>query len=187
MDETDNVVRSAPPESVDNMFNFEAEAVYPPSATETAASSGPPSPKVKASERRGSVRRRKRGFGHGVTSPTESMPWFDKVVGTTLLLRNLIHKDSRGSSQLSDSLAAVIASKSTALQRLLIITNISTSLSKREAVEAIGKLLRLWESWLWLGKNIIGDTLHLPNVVCFSWFKTLPQIVGWVCAVCLKL
>ena len=62
MDETDNVVRSAPPESVDNMFNFEAEAVYPPLATETAVSSGPPSPKVKASERRGSVRRRKRGF-----------------------------------------------------------------------------------------------------------------------------
>lgn len=154
MDETDNVVRSAPPESVDNMFNFEAEAVYPPSATETAASSGPPSPKVKASERRGSVRRRKRGFGHGVTSPTESMPWFDKVVGTTLLLRNLIHKDSRGSSQLSDSLAAVIASKSTALQRLLIITNISTSLSKNEALEAIKKACRpsggIYESVLYI-------------------------------------
>ncbi|PFX24720.1 putative E3 ubiquitin-protein ligase HECTD4 [Stylophora pistillata] len=146
-DKTDNVVRSAPPTSVDNMFNFEAEAAIPPSATETAAtetaaSSGPPSPKVKASERRGSVRRRKRGFGHGVTSPTESMPWFDKVVSTTLLLRNLIHKDSRGLSQLSDSLAAVIAAKSTALQRLLVITNIATTLSKKEAVEAIKKACR---------------------------------------------
>ena len=139
---TDNVVRSAPPASVaDNMFNF--ESVIPSSATETvASSSGPPSPKVKASERRGSVRRRKRGFGHGVTSPTESMPWFDKIVGTTLLLRNLIHGDPRGSPQLADSLAAVISTRSTALQRLLVITNIAPTLSRKEAVDAIKKACR---------------------------------------------
>lgn len=135
-------MRSAPPTSVNNMFDFEMEAVVPSSATETAASSGPPSPKIKASERRGSVRRRKRGFGYGVTSPTESMPWFDKIVSTTLLLRNLIHGDPRGSRLLSDSLAAVIVTKSTALQRLLVITNIAPTLSKKEAVEAIKKACR---------------------------------------------
>lgn len=138
-------MRSAPPTSVDNMFNFEIEPIVPPSATESAAaSSGPPSPKIKASERRGSVRRRKRGHGHGVTSPTdsESMPWFDKIVSTTLLLRNLIYGDPRGSSQLSDSLAAVISTRSTALQRLLVITNIATTLSRKEAVDAIKKACR---------------------------------------------
>lgn len=125
------------------MFNFETEPTVPPSSTETAAaSSGPPSPKIKASERRGSVRRRKRGFGYGITSPTESMPWFDKIVSTTLLLRNLIHGDPRGSSELSDSLAAVISTRSTALQRLLVITNIATTLSKKEAVDAIKKACR---------------------------------------------
>ena len=108
----------------------------------TSASSGPPSPKIKASERRGSVRRRKRGFGHGLTSPTESMPWFDKIVSTTLLLRNLIHGDPRGSLDLSNSLTAVISTRSTALQRLLVITNIATTLSKKEAVDAIKKACR---------------------------------------------
>lgn len=141
-DSTDNEVRSAPPTSVDNTFNFDAEAIVPPSSTETAASSGPPSPKIKASQRRGSVRRRKRGFGHGITSPTESMPWFDKIVSTTLLLRNLIHGDPRGSLDLSDSLTAVISTRSTALQRLLVITNIATTLSKKEAVNAIKKACR---------------------------------------------
>ena len=141
-DSTDNEVRSAPPISTDNTFNFDAEAIVPSSSTETAASSGPPSPKIKASERRGSVRRRKRGFGHGITSPTESMPWFDKIVSTTLLLRNLIHGDPRGSVDLSDSLTAVISTRSTALQRLLVITNIATTLSKKEAVDAIKKACR---------------------------------------------
>lgn len=88
------------------------------------------------------MRRRKRGFGHGVTSPTESMPWFDKIVSTTLLLRNLIHGDLRGSLGLSDSLTAVISTRSTALQRLLVITNIATTLSKKEAVDAIKKACR---------------------------------------------
>ena len=135
-------MRSAPATSVENMFNFETESIVPPSSTEIATSSGPPSPKIKASERRGSVRRRKRGFGHGVTSPTESMPWFDKIVSTTLLLRNLIHGDPRGSSQLSDGLSAVISTRSTALQRLLVITDIATTLSKKEAVDAIKKACR---------------------------------------------
>ena len=141
-DLTDNEVRSAPPTSVDNTFNFDVESIVPPSSTETAASSGPPSPKIKASQRRGSVRRRKRGFGHGITSPTESMPWFDKIVSTTLLLRNLIHGDPRGSLDLADSLTAVISTRSTALQRLLVITNIATTLSKKEAVDAIKKACR---------------------------------------------
>ena len=141
-DLTDNEVRSAPPTTVSNTFNFDAEAIVSPSATETAASSGPPSPKIKASERRGSVRRRKRGFGHGITSPTESMPWFDKIVSTTLLLRNLIHGDPRGSLDLSDSLTAVISTRSTALHRLLVITNIATTLSRKEAVDAIKKACR---------------------------------------------
>ena len=88
------------------------------------------------------MRRRKRGFGHGVTSPTESMPWFDKIVSTTLLLRNLIHGDPRGSLDLADSLTAVISTRSTALQRLLVITNIATTLSKKEAVDAIKKACR---------------------------------------------
>lgn len=141
-DLTDNEVRSAPPTTVSNTFNFDAEAIVPPSATEIAASSGPPSPKIKASERRGSVRRRKRGFGHGITSPTESMPWFDKIVSTTLLLRNLIHGDPRGSLDLSDSLTAVISTRSNALHRLLVITNIATTLSRKEAVDAIKKACR---------------------------------------------
>ena len=88
------------------------------------------------------MRRRKRGFGHGITSPTESMPWFDKIVSTTLLLRNLIHGDPRGSLDLSNSLTAVISTRSTALQRLLVITNIATTLSKKEAVDAIKKACR---------------------------------------------
>ena len=140
-DSTDNEVRSAPPSSVENMFSFEP-GVIPQSATEVSSSSGPPSPKCLARERRGSVRRRKRGFGHGVTSPTESMPWFDKIVSTTLLLRNLIHGDPRGSSQLADSLAAVISTRSTALQRLLVITNIAPTLSRKEAVDAIKRACR---------------------------------------------
>lgn len=133
-------MRSAPPSSSDSTFTF--ETVVPPISTEAAPSSGPPSPKVKASERRGSVRRRKRGFGHGVTSPTENMPWFDKIGNTTLLLRNLIDRDPRGSSELSESLAAVITTRSTALQRLLVITNIAPTLSKKEAVDAIKKACR---------------------------------------------
>ena len=154
-DSADNVVRSAPATSDDNMFNF--ESVVPPSSTETASSSsGPPSPKCKASERRGSVRRRKRGFGHGVTSPTESMPWFDKIVSTTLLLRNLIHGDQRGSSQLTDSLAAVISTRSTALQRLLVITNIAPTLSRKEAVGAIRKACR--------PSGGIHDEVYIPEV-----------------------
>ena len=88
------------------------------------------------------MRRRKRGFGHGITSPTESMPWFDKIVSTTLLLRNLIHGDPRGSLDLSNSLTAVISTRGTALQRLLVITNIATTLSKKEAVDAIKKACR---------------------------------------------
>lgn len=88
------------------------------------------------------MRRRKRGFGHGITSPTESMPWFDKIISTTLLLRNLIHGDPRGSLDLSNSLTAVISTRSTALQRLLVITNIATTLSKKEAVDAIKKACR---------------------------------------------
>ena len=136
------------------MFNFEAGA--PSASTVAASSSGPPSPKVKASERRGSVRRRKRGFGHGVTSPTESMPWFDKIVDTTLLLRKLIHGDPRGSSQLKDSLAAVIPTKSSALQRLLVITNIVPTLSKKEAVDAIKKACR--------PSGGIRDDVYIPAV-----------------------
>ena len=147
-------MRSAPPTTGGNTFNF--EAVVPPSSTEGASSSGPPSPKCKASERRGSVRRRKRGFGHGVTSPTESMPWFDKIVDTTLLLRNLIHGDPRGSSQLKDSLASVIPTKSTALQRLLVITNIAPTLSKKEAVDAIKKASR--------PSGGIRDDVYIPAV-----------------------
>lgn len=151
-------MRSAPPISVENVFNFETESVVPPSSTETAAaSSGPPSPKIKASERRGSVRRRKRGFGHGVTSPTESMPWFDKIVSSTLLLRNLIHEDPRGSSELSDSLAAVISTRSTALQRLLVITNIATTLSKKEAVDTIKKACRP-------SGGIYASNVYIPEV-----------------------
>ena len=151
-------MRSAPPTSAGNMFNFETESIVPSSSTETAAaSSGPPSPKIKASERRGSVRRRKRGFGHGVTSPTESMPWFDKIVSTTLLLRNLIHGDPRGSLELSDSLAAVISTKSTALHRLLVITNIATTLSKKEAVDAIKKACRP-------SGGIYDSNVYIPEV-----------------------
>lgn len=148
-------MRSAPPTSADSTFNFEAVAPSPP--TETSSSSGPPSPKCKASERRGSVRRRKRGFGLGVTSPAESMPWFDKVVNTTLLLRNLIFGDTRGSSQLSSCLAAVIPTKSTALQRLLVITNIAVTLSKKEAVDAISKACRP-------SGGIYEDQVHMPEV-----------------------
>jgi len=70
------------------------------------------------------------------------MPWFDKIVSTTLLLRNLIHGDPRGSLDLADSLTAVISTRSTALQRLLVITNIATTLSKKEAVDAIKKACR---------------------------------------------
>ncbi|XP_068681108.1 probable E3 ubiquitin-protein ligase HECTD4 isoform X3 [Montipora foliosa] len=155
-DSTDTVVRSAPPSSVENTFNF--ETVVPPSSMETAPSSGPPSPKCKASERRGSVRRRKRGFGFGVTSPTESMPWFDEVVKTTLFLRNLIHGDARGSTQLSNRLAAVIPTRSTALQRLLVITNIPITLTKKEAVDAISKACRPCG-------GIYEDQVHMPEVV----------------------
>lgn len=149
------MVRSAPPTGAENTFNFEAVVPSPP--TETASSSGPPSPICKASERRGSVRRRKRGLGPGVSSPSESMPWFDKVVNTTLLLRNLIYGDARGSSQLASSLAAVIPTKSTALQRLLVITNIAVTLSKKEAVDAISKACRP-------SGGIYEDQVHIPEV-----------------------
>ena len=141
-DSTDSEVRSAPPHSVENTFSFDPEAVTSSSATETASSSGPPSPKCFARVRRGSVLRRKRAYVHGVTSPTESMPWFDKIVSTTLLLRNLIHGDPRASPLFADSLAAVIATKSNALQRLLVITNIAPTLTKKEAVDAIKKACR---------------------------------------------
>lgn len=141
-DSTDSEVRSAPPHSVENTFNFDPEAVTSSSATETASSSGPPSPKCFARVRRGSVLRRKRAYVHGVTSPTESMPWFDKIVSTTLLLRNLIHGDPRASPLFADSLAAVISTKSNALQRLLVITNIAPTLTKKEAVDAIKKACR---------------------------------------------
>lgn len=154
-DSTDAVIRSAPPTSTENTFNFEAVVPSPP--TETSSSSGPPSPICKASERRGSVRRRKRGLGLGVTSPSESMPWFDKVVNTTLLLRNLIYGDARGSSQLASCLAAVIPTKSTALQRLLVITNIAVTLSKKEAVDAISKACRP-------SGGIYEDQVHMPEV-----------------------
>lgn len=135
-------MRSAPAHSVENTFSFDPEAVTSSSATETASLSGPPSPKCLATKRRGSVRRRKRAFGHGVTSPTECMPWFDKIVSTTLLLRNLIHGDSRASPLFADSLAAVVSTKSNALQRLLVITNIAPTLTKKEAVDAIKKACR---------------------------------------------
>lgn len=141
-DSTDSEVRSAPPHSVENTFIFDPEAVTSSSATETASSSGPPSPKCFARVRRGSVLRRKRAYVHGVTSPTESMPWFDKIVSTTLLLRNLIHGDPRASPLFADSLAAVISTKSNALQRLLVITNIAPTLTKKEAVDAIKKACR---------------------------------------------
>lgn len=141
-DSTDSEVRSAPPHSVENTFSFDPEAVTSSSATETASSSGPPSPKCFARVRRGSVLRRKRAYVHGVTSPTESMPWFDKIVSTTLLLRNLIHGDPRASPLFADSLAAVISTKSNALQRLLVITNIAPTLTKKEAVDAIKKACR---------------------------------------------
>lgn len=141
-DSTDSEVRSAPPHSVENTFSFDPEAVTSSSATETASSSGPPSPKCFARVRRGSVLRRKRAYVHGVTSPTESMPWFDKIVSTTLLLRNLIHGDPRASPLFADSLVAVISTKSNALQRLLVITNIAPTLTKKEAVDAIKKACR---------------------------------------------
>lgn len=141
-DSTDSEVRSASPHSVENTFSFDPEAVTSSSATETASSSGPPSPKCFARVRRGSVLRRKRAYVHGVTSATESMPWFDKIVSTTLLLRNLIHGDPRASPLFADSLAAVISTKSNALQRLLVITNIAPTLTKKEAVDAIKKACR---------------------------------------------
>ena len=86
------------------------------------------------------------------------MPWFDEVVKTTLFLRNLIHGDARGSTQLSNRLAAVIPTRSTALQRLLVITNIPITLTKKEAVDAISKACRPCG-------GIYEDQVHMPEVV----------------------
>ena len=138
-DASESGVRSAPPESMVTVFNFDVDGSVPLCPTEPSASSGPPSPSCKARDRRGSVRRRKRGYGHGVSSPSENMPWFEKIVSTTLLLRNLIYADPRGSAQVAESLAAVVSTRSSSLQRLLIVTNISTAVSKKTALDAIRK------------------------------------------------
>ena len=58
---------------------------------------------------------------------------------------------------LSDSLTAVISTRSTALQRLLVITNIATTLSKKEAVDAIKKACRP-------SGGIHGSEVYIPEV-----------------------
>ena len=79
-------------------FDFKSDSETPSSSPMTSPSPMVPHtpPGNTRPRRRGSLRKRKRAHVQEVVSPTESMPWFDAVVSVTLLLRNLLERDSRG-------------------------------------------------------------------------------------------
>ena len=92
-----------------------------------------------------------------MTSPTESLPWLDKVISTALVLRNLVYGDPGGAVQVAENLSLVVSTTSSVLQRLLIITNISKTLSRKTVVEAITKSCRA-------AGGVMSGGIYLPEV-----------------------
>ena len=130
----------APP--TQTAFGFSAEGGPPPQSTETDVPPYRTLVRTRSRGKRGSLRRRKRGYAHGMGPPPDRMPWLDNVLSSSLVLQNLMQRNPRGAARVGEGLTAVVATPSSALQRLVIITNICKTLPEKALVEAITKSCR---------------------------------------------
>ncbi|XP_048583049.1 probable E3 ubiquitin-protein ligase HECTD4 isoform X2 [Nematostella vectensis] len=136
-------------------FEFKTENAPSKDTKDAPVSSPPPTWHLR---RRQSLRKRKRAMNvPEVLSPTDSMPWFDTVLSSVLLLQHLLNPDdNRGVNILNESLFGVVSQKSSVLQRLLVITNIPKTLSKHEALNAIKKACKPCG-------GVVMESLYLPE------------------------
>lgn len=136
--------QNSPSSVANSSFDFRSEdSATSPSMTSPTTVFPQTPPWSSRSRRKGSLRRRKRAHVQEVVSPTESMPWFESVLSSIILLRHLVQgSEPRSALALHDTLSSVVTIKSSITQRLLVITNIPKTMSKEEAIHAIEKACR---------------------------------------------